>query len=1063
MRKLVQITLKSRKFWKRILVYLVLLPLLLFTLLIGILIWKQDEVVQHLLQKVNKDFKGLVEIKDSHISVFQNFPYISIDVENMVLYENKEKNTEPITEIKDVYLGFDLWTIVSGDMVIKKIKLSEGKLNLVQHTDGTINLLKAIETEKKAETTEEEYSIDLKEIELVNIDLIKLNETSNVTIETYINYADSRFKTSKHLVYASLESKFMTNVISGKDTTFIKHKHFDVKTEIEFLKKKQKMTIKPSTVKLEGAEFNMKGEIDFLNDMFVDFTFDGNKPNFDLFIAMAPEEIIPALKLYKNQGKIYFSARVIGKTAGGKNPFIKAQFGCKDAYFNNFKVKRKLNDLTFRGYFTNGSKMDKSTMELSIQNLKAKPEAGIFIVNLSVKNFESPEINLKLDSDFELDFLAKFLNLNELQNLKGRVNLVMNFKDIIDLQHPEKSLSKLNESYFTELKITNLSFNSKSLPAPIKDIDLYAYVKGHETKIDYADIHMGKSDIHFSGTISDLPAILHHTSTLVTTDLHIKSKHLNLNELTGKDSSSIDEEIKNLSLDLMFKSSAKAITESPHLPVGEFFIQNLYADLKHYPHTLHDFHADMFIDNKDFRLVNFKGMIDKSDFLFSGKLANYDLWFKEKSVGDTKIEFDLLSDVLKLKDIFSYKGANYVPENYRHEEFTKLNLHGYCDLHFKEKLYSVDMNLNKFSGKMKLHKFRFENFKGRVHYENDHLVVENFSGKLGQSDFKTKLHYYLGQDETVKKRDNHFELTSSHLNFDELFDYNPQPSTATTEVNHDAGFNIYKLPFTQMTFDINIAHLNYHRYLIQNFKTKFTTTKNHNIHFDYLKMNTAGGTFDITGNINGSNPEKIFFTPKIHIRNVELDKLLFKFDNFGQDHLVSENLHGKFNGEITGNIHLHNDLVPKVDDSDIRINMQVLNGRLENFAMLIYMSDYFQDKNLKKVYFDTLTNNLQFSGGVLTIPNMQINSSLGFIEFEGKQDMKLNMDYSIKVPWKLITQAASSKLFGKKAEEVDPDQIDAIQYADKDKKNRYLHVHLLGNPENYTMTLGKKKDKKKTK
>jgi hypothetical protein len=725
-------------------------------------------------------------------------------------------------------------------------------------------------------------------------------------------------------------------------------------------------------------------------------------------------------------------------------------------------VNKKLDDLNFKGYFTNGVKKDITTMEFNVQNFSARPEAGKFTGSINVKNFESPEINFNIDSEFELEFLAKFLNLKDLQNLKGKVNLVMNFTDIIDLENPEKSISKLNESYFTELKIKNLSFSSPTLAVPIKDIDLYAYMKGNEAKIEYADFKIGKSDLHINGSISDLPAIIHHTSKPITTDLHIKSNYLDLFELTGSDSiKSFDEQIKNLSLDLVFKSSAKAITESPNLPMGEFFIENLYAKLKHYPHTLHDFHADLFIDKEDFRVVDFKGMIDKSDFLFSGKLSHYDLWFSEHPKGDTKMEFNLVSDHLKLEDIFSYKGANYVPEDYRHEEFNKLKLHGYTYLHFNEGLKSVDFMLDKFDGKMKIHPLRFENFKGRVHYESEHLIVENFSGKMGKSDFTTTMHYYLGKDEAIRKRDNHFELSSTRLDFDELFNYHPGPTNTTETVNHDAGFNIYELPFTNMTFDVKIAHLNYHRYLLHHVDGEFRTTKNHYVHFDHLKMEAAGGSFDISGYFNGSDPHKIYFSPKMKVKNVDLDKLLFKFENFGQDYLVSDNLHGKFSGNIIGKIHMHNDLIPKIDDSEIHMDIQVLNGRLENFAMFEYMADYFQDKNLNKVLFDTLTNQIDLTKGVLNIPNMRINSSIGFMEISGKQDMNLNMDYHIKIPWKMVTDAASSKLFGKKSDEVDPEQIDAIQYADKDKKIRFVNVHITGTPDTYKISLGKKASKKK--
>lgn len=95
------------------------------------------------------------------------------------------------------------------------------------------------------------------------------------------------------------------------------------------------------------------------------------------------------------------------------------------------------------------------------------------------------------------------------------------------------------------------------------------------------------------------------------------------------------------------------------------------------------------------------------------------------------------------------------------------------------------------------------------------------------------------------------------------------------------------------------------------------------------------------------------------------------------------------------------------------------------------MSDYFKDKNLDRVRFDTLKNQLDLNKGVLSVTAMTINSTLGFIEISGKQDMNLNMEYYVRVPWKLVTQVATQKLFGKEGDNIPEDEI---QYRDESKR-----------------------------
>src|SRR5690606_10646839 len=101
----------------------------------------------------------------------------------------------------------------------------------------------------------------------------------------------------------------------------------------------------------------------------------------------------------------------------------------------------------------------------------------------------------------------------------------------------------------------------------------------------------------------------------------------------------------------------------------EFFIEDFYVKFKHYPHILHDFHADVIITEKDLSLIDFSGEIDSTDFHFTGKLINYTKWFQPKPVGDSELEFDLTSTFMKLDNLLSYNGVNYVPEDYKHEIF----------------------------------------------------------------------------------------------------------------------------------------------------------------------------------------------------------------------------------------------------------------------------------------------------------------------------------------------------------------------------------------------------------
>ena len=1050
--------LKRKKFWKRFVLFALISPVVLFFSVLLIVYVKQDAIVKSLIETANKDFKGAIRIKGSHIAPFADFPYISIDIEGLEIFEEDDFDSKKrILQINETYIGFDISGLMTGKYDVKTIRLTDGDIRLVRHLDGSFNIVKAFETGLPPEKVKEEFHLDLKSIKLDKIDISKYNESNGMMVDAYITKTTTSFKTTNKHLSIGLDSKFELSLIKNGDTTFIKHKHFEVDTKLDLDELTQVLSITETEVLLEGASFQFGGKVDFKDEANVDLHFKGNNQNFDLYLAMLPKDLSESLKEFDNQGKIFFDARIKGKTMNGQQPQINAKFGCKNGYFNNLESKKKLEKIGFKGSFTNGSKRDLSTMRFELENFSAKPEAGTFKGKLSVENFDSPTIDMNLISDFELDFLAKFLNTKELKGLSGRVILTLNFHDIIDLNNPEKSIERLNESYYSKLEIRKLKFKTPRYHLPLENLDLQATMIGNRANIEQFNMKIGKSDLNITGSVSDLIAIIHHSSDLVSTDLKIKSKFLDIKELTSGDKNAkpFDEQINNLSLSLKFLSSAKAISESKTLPLGEFFIEDLHAKMKHYPHELKNFHADLFVDENDFRLMDFSGMIDNSDFHFSGRLDNYNIWFNEKIKGDTRVEFDLTSKLLQFDNVFTYGGDRFVPEDYRHEEINNLKLHGVTALHFDGALKSTDFQLEQFEGKMKIHPLKFEQFKGRVHLENEFLSVDQFKGKMGHSNFSLDMNYNLSK--TKSSKSNFIHLSGNRLDVDELMNYQSPPvkeGSGTPKVNHDEVFSIYDFDFPIIHITTDIGELNYHQYNLQHLKADIQSEGQHVVHIKKLAFDAAGGYMDIAGYLSGKDKKHIYFKPDIKVKSVDLDKLMVKFDNFGQDHLVSENLHGKFSGRITGKIHLHADFDPIINDSEIIIDMLVLNGRLENYGPILALSDYFEDNKLKSVEFDTLKNTLTIKKSVIEIPTMNINSSLGFIEINGKQKIsdKMDMDYLIGIPWETVTKAASKKLF--KRSKTDESSAEEIQY--RGENNKLVYVQMSGDLENYKIKLAKK-------
>jgi hypothetical protein len=269
---------------------------------------------------------------------------------------------------------------------------------------------------------------------------------------------------------------------------------------------------------------------------------------------------------------------------------------------------------------------------------------------------------------------------------------------------------------------------------------------------------------------------------------------------------------------------------------------------------------------------------------------------------------------------------------------------------------------------------------------------------------------------------------------------------------------LYDYAFPNVDLKIVVGHFIYSPYDLKDLHLEAHCFDDHHIEVQRFKVTAAEGSLSGSGTFSGRDKNHIYFAPNIAIHHLNLDKFMVKFDNFGQDHLISENLHGYAEGTLKGKIHLHADFIPKLDDSDLEIDVQVTQGRLQNYAPLLDLGSYFEDKEVSNVKFDTLTNVFLLKHGKLSIPEMVICSSLGFLKISGEQSISGNMpmNYQVGIPWVMIKEVAKNKLFKNRTK----DRASEEEVIVEEKNAKYLYLKVDGDLENYKISMVKKKKKK---
>jgi hypothetical protein len=156
-----------------------------------------------------------------------------------------------------------------------------------------------------------------------------------------------------------------------------------------------------------------------------------------------------------------------------------------------------------------------------------------------------------------------------------------------------------------------------------------------------------------------------------------------------------------------------------------------------------------------------------------------------------------------------------------------------------------------------------------------------------------------------------------------------------------------------------------------------------------------------TGLIDGSRPDKLWIICDATINKVNVQRLFGELGNFGQKSLEDKNIKGVLSATVQFASIWSTDL--KVEKPTIygKANISIENGELIDYEPLNGLTKYLKNRDLSHVKFQTLKNTIEIKDQMISIPEMEINSSAINFKMNGTHGFDQTIDYHLSV---LISQ-----------------------------------------------------------
>lgn len=262
------------------------------------------------------------------------------------------------------------------------------------------------------------------------------------------------------------------------------------------------------------------------------------------------------------------------------------------------------------------------------------------------------------------------------------------------------------------------------------------------------------------------------------------------------------------------------------------------------------------------------------------------------------------------------------------------------------------------------------NMNVTIELQDNKVYFDGLTCSIGESDIKANgyidnlISHILNPEQDLHASLN---LFSNKLILEDIL------ALAITKENNQKSESIFP-PHISFDAVLSVNALTYKKLNTQTISGHF------NLNDDVLRgkdiyIKALGGNISANGLINGRYKTKAQIITKANFNNVDIKRLFYEFNEFGQNGLVSKNLKGKANATVDFATSLNSDLTVNQETIEAIADLEIQNGELNDFQPLQALSKFLDADGLRNVKFETLKNHIEVSRKTVLIPQMEIKSS----------------------------------------------------------------------------------------
>jgi hypothetical protein len=410
--------------------YTGIILLLIWLVVWGYIRYNKADLIRKISSKIKEKSKSEVVIGDLSASVFQTFPFISLQLSDVVIKDSLwKKHNRTFFSAKALYLRLSPFGLLNKDKGVGKVIVNNGRLHLFADSGNYNNqyILRSDKPDKGKNAPVPDIYFENSEIILENPGREKLHHFA-------VRSMDITEEVENGLQYFDINTDILVKSLAFNTAkgSYLKNKNVRGEFQIALDRQKKRLSFSDVVLLIDDRKFNLGGN----------FSLDTSKRDFQLIIRsteldfnktvqLLPDSMKRKIERYKMEKPIAGQINITGETRYKFLPLVNIQVEVKNniiktpggTFSNSSFIGRFNNELV-----TGDPRLDMNSV-LEVSNFTGQFE-GIPISSKKIKvsNLRKPYLECDIQSSFNLPSLNDLTGSTTLQFLKGTGAVDLIFK-----------------------------------------------------------------------------------------------------------------------------------------------------------------------------------------------------------------------------------------------------------------------------------------------------------------------------------------------------------------------------------------------------------------------------------------------------------------------------------------------------------------------------------------------------------------------------------------------------------------------------------------------------------